>query len=100
MIAKRPLTKKHTAWLEQIAEWKKKAPFAYAVTPEIANSDHMKDHLKGHEDQVILPQMVIEMLYEMTNGEAFITTGVGQHKCGAANGININSRASSSRAAD
>jgi acetolactate synthase-1/2/3 large subunit len=80
MIAKRPLTKKHTTWLEQIAEWKKKAPFAYAVTPEIANSDHMKDHLKGHEDQVILPQMVIEMLYELTNGDAFITTGVGQHQ--------------------
>src|SRR5580700_4624492 len=80
MIAKRPLDKKHTAWLEQIAEWKKKAPFAYAVTPEIANSDHMKDHLKGHEDQVILPQMVIEMLYELTNGDAFITTGVGQHQ--------------------
>jgi acetolactate synthase I/II/III large subunit len=80
MIAKRPLTKKHAAWLEQIAEWKKKAPFSYAVTSEIANSDHMKDHLKGHEDQVILPQMVIEMLYELTNGEAFITTGVGQHQ--------------------
>jgi acetolactate synthase-1/2/3 large subunit len=80
MIAKRPLTKKHTAWLEQIAEWKKKAPFAYAVTPEIADSDHMKDHLKGHEDQVILPQMVIEMLYELTRGDAFITTGVGQHQ--------------------
>jgi acetolactate synthase-1/2/3 large subunit len=40
----------------------------------------MKDHLKGHEDQVILPQMVIEMLYELTNGDAFITTGVGQHQ--------------------
>jgi acetolactate synthase-1/2/3 large subunit len=80
MIAKRPLNKKHAAWLEQIAEWKKKAPFAYAVTPEIANSDHMKDHLKGQEDQVILPQMVIEMLYELSKGDAFITTGVGQHQ--------------------
>ncbi len=80
MIAKRPITKKHTAWLEQIAEWKKKGPFAYAVTSEIASSDHMKDHLKGHEDQVILPQMVIEMLYELTNGDALITTGVGQHQ--------------------
>jgi acetolactate synthase-1/2/3 large subunit len=80
MIAKRPLNKKHTAWLEQIGEWKKKAPFAYAVTPEIANSDHMKDHLKGREDQVILPQMVIELLYELTQGDAFITTGVGQHQ--------------------
>ena len=80
MIAKRPITKKHTAWLAQIDEWKQKAPFAYKVTSEIANSDHMKDHMQGHEDQVILPQMVIEMLYELTKGEAYITTGVGQHQ--------------------
>jgi len=80
MLAKRPINKKHTPWLEQIAEWKKKAPFRYGVTPEIANSDHMKDHMKGQEDQVILPQMVIEMLYELTKGDAFITTGVGQHQ--------------------
>lgn len=80
MLAKRPINKKHTPWLEQIAEWKKKAPFRYGVTPEIANSDHMKDHMKGQEDQVILPQMVIEMLYELTKGEALITTGVGQHQ--------------------
>jgi acetolactate synthase-1/2/3 large subunit len=80
MIAKRPVTKKHTAWLEQIGEWKQKAPFAYKITSEIANSDHMKDHMQGKEDQVILPQMVIEMLYELTKGEAYITTGVGQHQ--------------------
>jgi acetolactate synthase-1/2/3 large subunit len=80
MLAKRPINKKHTPWLEQIAEWKKKAPFRYGVTPEIANSDHMKDHMKGQEDQVILPQMVIEMLYELTKGDAYITTGVGQHQ--------------------
>jgi acetolactate synthase-1/2/3 large subunit len=80
MITKRPLDKKHTAWLAQIDEWKKKAPFSYRVTSEIANSDHMKDHLKGQEDQVILQQMVIETLYELTKGEAYITTGVGQHQ--------------------
>ena len=80
MVSKRPLQKKHTTWHEQIAEWKKRAPFAYGVTQEIANSDHMKDHLKGQEEQVILPQMVIEMLYELTDGDAFITTGVGQHQ--------------------
>jgi acetolactate synthase-1/2/3 large subunit len=80
MLARRPLNQKHTVWLAQIDEWKQKAPFAYCVTPEIANSDHMKDHLKGQEDQVILPQMVIEMLYELTKGEAYITTGVGQHQ--------------------
>jgi acetolactate synthase-1/2/3 large subunit len=36
--------------------------------------------LSGKEREAILPQMVIEMLYEMTKGEAIITTGVGQHQ--------------------
>jgi acetolactate synthase-1/2/3 large subunit len=80
MLAKRPLSKKHEPWLKQIEEWKQKAPFAYDVTNEIANSDHMKDHLSGHEDQIILQQMVVEALYELTKGEAYITTGVGQHQ--------------------
>jgi acetolactate synthase I/II/III large subunit len=80
LLAKRPVVKKFDAWHAQIAEWKKKAPFAYGVTPEIANSDHVKDHMKGQEDQVILPQMVIEMLHQLTKGEAYITTGVGQHQ--------------------
>ena len=80
MLAKRPLNKKHSAWLAQIEEWKKKAPFAYSITPEIANSDHMKDHLANQEDQIILQQMVVEALYELTKGEAIITTGVGQHQ--------------------
>ena len=80
MLAAQPIEKKHPAWHEQIAEWKKRAPFAYGITREIANSDHMKDHLKGQEDQVILPQMAIEMLYELSKGDAYITTGVGQHQ--------------------
>ena len=80
MLAKRPLNKKHTAWLAQIDEWKKKAPFAYRITSEIASSDHMVDHMQGQEDQVILQQMVIEALYELTKGDAIITTGVGQHQ--------------------
>src|ERR1035438_1103252 len=52
MLARRPLNKKHAAWLEQIAAWKQKGPFAYNIPQEIAGSDHMKDHLKGHEDQI------------------------------------------------
>ena len=40
----------------------------------------MQDHLNGKESEVILPQMAIEMLYELTKGEAIITTGVGQHQ--------------------
>src|SRR5580698_8679815 len=68
MLARRPLNQRHAAWLAQIDEWKNKAPFSYAVTQEIANSDHMKDHLKGQEDQVILQQMVVEALYDLTKG--------------------------------
>ncbi len=80
LLAARPLAKKHTAWLAQIDEWKKKGPFAYRITPEIANSDHMVDHMHGKESEVILQQMVVEALYELTNGDAYITTGVGQHQ--------------------
>jgi acetolactate synthase-1/2/3 large subunit len=80
LISRRQVARKFTSWHAQIAEWKQKAPFQYGITQEIANSDHMRDHLRGQEDQVILPQMVIEMLWELTGGEAFITTGVGQHQ--------------------
>ena len=80
MLAKRPLEKKFEAWHEQIDAWKKKAPFGYRVTDEVMKSQHMRDHLKGKESEVILPQMVIETLYELTKGEAIITTGVGQHQ--------------------
>src|SRR5271154_5201743 len=80
LVAKRPIAKKHTSWLAQIDDWKKKAPFAYRITPEIANSDHMIDHMQGKENEVILQQMVIEELYNLTKGEAYITTGVGQHQ--------------------
>src|SRR5271169_5036177 len=80
LVAKRPIQKKHTAWLAQIAEWQKKALFSYRITPEIANSDHMIDHMQGNESQVILQQMVVEALYDLTKGEAYISTGVGQHQ--------------------
>jgi acetolactate synthase-1/2/3 large subunit len=84
MIAKRPIEKKFSKWHEQVAAWKKKAPFGYRVTEEVMKSQHMRDHLKGKENEVILPQMVIETLYELTKGEAIITTGVGQHQMWAA----------------
>ena len=50
-------------WQEQIAEWKRKFPLRYKDTPD-----------------AIQPQYVIELLHEMTRGEAIITTGVGQHQ--------------------
>ena len=80
MIKERPIQKKYAAWHKQIEAWKAKAPFGYTVTEEVMKSQHMRDHLKGREADVILPQMAIEALYEMTKGEAIITTGVGQHQ--------------------
>ena len=80
LVKRRPAAKKFTAWLKQVAEWKEKAPLGYRVTDEVAQSAHMKDHLSGKESEVILPQMAIEMLYELTKGDAIITTGVGQHQ--------------------
>ena len=55
------------AWIEQIHLWKTKHPFRYLD--------------KG---PVIKPQMVIEELYKQTDGNAVITTGVGQHQMWAA----------------
>ncbi len=80
MIARRPIRKSFTGWHRQIDEWKARAPFRYGVTEEVNRSEHMRDHLQGRESEVILPQMAIEMLYELTKGEAIITTGVGQHQ--------------------
>jgi acetolactate synthase-1/2/3 large subunit len=84
MIRQRPIEKKFTKWHEQTDAWKQKAPFGYRVTDEVMKSQHMRDHLKGKESEVILPQMVVETLYELTKGEAIITTGVGQHQMWAA----------------
>jgi acetolactate synthase-1/2/3 large subunit len=50
-------------WYTKIAEWKEKYPFYYQDTEE-----------------VIQPQYAIQLLDQMTNGEAIITTGVGQHQ--------------------
>jgi acetolactate synthase I/II/III large subunit len=80
MVKARPLQKKFTAWHKQIEAWKAKAPFGYLVTEEVMKSQHMRDHLKDRESEVILPQMAIEALYELSKGEAIITTGVGQHQ--------------------
>ncbi|OPX23912.1 MAG: acetolactate synthase, large subunit, biosynthetic type, partial [Planctomycetales bacterium 4484_123] len=59
-----PLIKRvpRAAWLKRIAEWKKKYPFRYA---------------RGGR---IKPQQVVETLGELTDHDAIITTGVGQHQ--------------------
>ncbi|OGP56325.1 MAG: acetolactate synthase, large subunit, biosynthetic type [Deltaproteobacteria bacterium RBG_13_52_11] len=49
-------------WHEQIEKWKNTHRLTY------------------HQDEVIKPQYVIERIYEMTKGEAVITTEVGQNQ--------------------
>lgn len=80
LVRKRPVHKKFTAWHQQIAAWKAKAPLSYRVTEEVLRSQHVREHMGGNSAEVILPQMVVEMLYELTGGEAIVTTGVGQHQ--------------------
>ncbi len=55
------------SWLKQIAQWKKEHPLTYDFDPE-----------------VIKPQYVVEKIYEITQGEAIITTEVGQNQMWAA----------------
>lgn len=51
------------AWLKQIETWKRERPLTY------------------HKDDVtIKPQFVIEKIYEITKGDAIITTEVGQNQ--------------------
>jgi len=54
------------AWHSQIAEWKRDHPFRY------------------EESRHIQPQEAVKVLYELTKGDAIITTGVGQHQMWAA----------------
>jgi acetolactate synthase-1/2/3 large subunit len=79
-LRRKPLKQDLGGWLRQVKEWKERAPLRYRVTEEVLSSQHMRDHMEGRADQVILPQMAISMLYELTGGEAIITTGVGQHQ--------------------
>ena len=69
MNDKNPEDFKHgrRAWLDQIEDWKKTAPLKYE-----------------QGEDIIKPQFVVEKLYELTKGEAIITTEVGQNQMWAA----------------
>src|SRR6266480_4069413 len=55
------------AWAEQLAQWKRDFPFRYEWS-----------------DEVVKPQYVVQEISNVTGGEAFIVTGVGQHQMWAA----------------
>lgn len=55
-------------WIEQTEEWKEDFPLGYLTEPA----------------GVIKPQYVVERLYELTKGDAIITTEVGQNQMWAA----------------
>ena len=72
--------KEFKAWHTQINDWKQKFPFRYRVNDEVLRSEYVRDFLRGNVDEIIMPQYAIELLDELTRGEAIITTGVGQHQ--------------------
>jgi acetolactate synthase-1/2/3 large subunit len=56
-----------TAWWAQINDWRNMNCLVY-----------------DHKSKLIKPQYVIEKLYELTQGDAFVTSDVGQHQMWAA----------------
>ncbi len=64
---------RHPAWYKQIAEWKTRYPLKYTDT-----------------EDAIQPQYAIQLLHELTRGDAIITTGVGQHQMWAGQFYNFN----------
>ena len=60
------LEEKRKDWLDQIEQWKSTNPLAYT------------------QEDKIKPQYVVEKLYELTAGQAIITTEVGQNQMWAA----------------
>jgi acetolactate synthase-1/2/3 large subunit len=65
-LDKTTLKNKRKPWMDQIQTWKDKNTLAYKQT------------------DIIKPQYVVEKLYELTRGEAIITTEVGQNQMWAA----------------
>ena len=61
------LGRKRKAWFDLIEEWKNTNPLAYE-----------------QGDEAIKPQFVIDKLYQLTKGQAIITTEVGQNQMWAA----------------
>ena len=67
-LKRKPKASALKAWWKQIDEWR--------------GLDCLK--YDSSSDEVIKPQYVIEKLYEVTKGDAFVTSDVGQHQMWAA----------------
>jgi len=63
----RPVPENVAPWGRQIDEWRGRNSLSY-----------------NNSDEVIKPQFVVEKLWEVTGGDAFVTTDVGQHQMWAA----------------
>lgn len=61
-LNKKPVRKDRPKWHKQVEKWKRDFPLSYK------------------EDDQLQPQHVIETLCRLTNGEAIIVPGVGQHQ--------------------
>jgi acetolactate synthase-1/2/3 large subunit len=59
--------KKVDAWWSQINEWRKKDCLSF-----------------DRETEIVKPQYVVEKVWELTNGDAFVCSDVGQHQMWAA----------------
>ncbi|MFC1908418.1 biosynthetic-type acetolactate synthase large subunit [Chloroflexota bacterium] len=57
----------HVEWIQQLADYRQQHP-----------------SLEIRESEELLPQYVVRQIYEVTKGEAIITTGVGQNQMWAA----------------
>ena len=67
IISKNLKPKNIDRWWDQINEWRKKDSFKY-----------------NQDSDIIKPQFVVDSLYKVTKGDAFITSDVGQHQMWAA----------------
>jgi acetolactate synthase-1/2/3 large subunit len=56
------------AWTRRVGEWREKHPLRY----------------RQEGQQYLLPQYVVERLWQKTKGKAIVTTGVGEHQMFAA----------------
>jgi len=72
-INEEEVKEKHSPWLDQVKDWKNKHPLGYV-----------------EETDVIKPQFVVQKLHELTQGDAIVTTEVGQHQMWAAQFYHFN----------